>query len=144
MFWIFYLLLAVILKFTLSFDRVQQRKGFRKFLLKYIQNINVKKYLITTFVILMVCGNSVLMNEINVLWEGTDANKSISDITPKEKPYPRTAIVLASTSLSPATSRYGTRWIECSRILKPIFSFLKSASTRKPLFCRDFTTFSQY
>ena len=88
MFWIFYLLLAVILKFTLSFDRVQQRKGFRKFLLKYIQNINVKKYLITTFVILMVCGNSVLMNEINVLWEGTDANKSISDITPNENPIP--------------------------------------------------------
>lgn len=94
MFWIFYLLLAIILKFTLSFDQIQQRKGFRKFLLKYIQNISVKKYLITTFVILMVCGNSVLMNEINVLWEGSEANKSISDITPKDKPYPRTAVVL--------------------------------------------------
>jgi uncharacterized SAM-binding protein YcdF (DUF218 family) len=94
MFWIFYLLLAVILKFTLSFESIQQRKGFRKFLLNYIQKINVKKYLIITFVILMVCGNGVLMNEINVLWEGRDANKSISDITPKDKPYPRTAIVL--------------------------------------------------
>jgi uncharacterized SAM-binding protein YcdF (DUF218 family) len=94
MFWIFYLLLVVVLKFTLSFEHIQNRKGFRRFLLNYIQNIHVKKYLITTFVIFMICGNGVIMNEINIWWEGSHANKSISAITPNDKPYPRTAVVL--------------------------------------------------
>ncbi len=94
MFWIFYLLLVVILKFTLSFKQIQNRKRFIRFLLNYIQNINVRKYIISAFAIFMICGNGVLINEINILWEGSVANKSISDISPKDKPYPRTAVVL--------------------------------------------------
>src|SRR3974390_1373473 len=47
-------------------------------------------------------------------------------------PRVRTARVCASTSLSPATRRKGTRLIVCSRILKPTFSYLKSVSTRSP------------
>ena len=43
MFWIFYLLLVVIFKFTLSFERIQQRKGFRKFLLNYIQKNKISQ-----------------------------------------------------------------------------------------------------
>src|SRR6202790_1394195 len=63
-------------------------------------------------------------------------SKAVSSASPKTPrtlpPRVRTARVRPSTSRSPATRRKGTRFIVCSRILKPTFSFLKSVSTRSP------------
>src|SRR3984957_20624973 len=62
-----------------------------------------------------------------------NAVSSASSKLPKSlPPRVRTARVRPSTSRSPATKRKGTRFIVCSRILKPTFSFLKSVSTRSP------------
>src|ERR1700722_19373128 len=63
-------------------------------------------------------------------------SKALSSASPKPPkslpPRVRTARVRPSTSRSPATKRKGTRFIVCSRILKPTFSYLKSVSTRSP------------
>src|SRR5690606_1337093 len=61
------------------------------------------------------------------------AAKSDRAVVPQASPERvRTATAPFSFSRSPTTSRYGTRCSVCSRILKPFFSFRKSASTRKP------------
>ena len=66
---------------------------YRKNLHAFLQKINVKKSLISAFLILFICGNGVLINELNVWWEGSEGAESISDAHVKSK-LPKTAVVL--------------------------------------------------
>lgn len=91
MFWVFALIILSILKLNLSVN-VPQNKYKKKFY-AFLQKINVKKMLIAAAVIFYVCGNSVIINEINVLWEGSEGGESISDVTSVSK-LPKTAVVL--------------------------------------------------
>ncbi len=90
-FWVFSLILLSILKLNLT-DNVPQNK-YKKKVYAYLQKINVKKSLIAAAVIFYICGNWVIINEINVLWEGSEGPESISDVRKVSK-LPKTAVVL--------------------------------------------------
>ncbi len=91
MFWVFALILLSILKLNLT-DNVPQNE-YKKKIYRFLQKINVKKSLIWAVVVLFVCGNAVIINEINVLWEGSEGPESISDVKTVSK-LPKTAVVL--------------------------------------------------
>lgn len=91
LFWVASLILLSILKLNLG-PNVPQNK-YRKIVHTFLQKINIKKSLISAFLILFICGNSVIINELNVWWEGSEGNESISDFTVKSK-LPKTAVVL--------------------------------------------------
>lgn len=91
MFWVSLLIILAILKLNLGAN-VPQNK-FKKWWYAYLQKISVKKNLTIAMVVLFICGNSVLMNELNIWWEGEEGSESISEVTVKSK-LPRTAVVL--------------------------------------------------
>jgi uncharacterized SAM-binding protein YcdF (DUF218 family) len=91
LFWVAILLLLPILKLNAG-SNVPQNK-YRKRGYAFLQKINVKRSLISAFLILFICGNSVIINELNVWWEGSEGRESISDVNIQSK-LPKTAVVL--------------------------------------------------
>lgn len=91
LFWVSILIIMSILKLNLGVN-VPQNK-IKKWWYHFLMKMNIKKNLIVAFLILFICGNGVLINELNIWWEGSEGKESISDLEIKSK-LPRTAVVL--------------------------------------------------
>jgi hypothetical protein len=81
LFWVSILVVIALLKLNLR-ETVPQNK-FKKWFYLYLQKRSARKNLIYAMVILFLCGNSVLINELNIWWEGSEGSESISDVSVK-------------------------------------------------------------
>ena len=91
LFWVSILVVIALLKLNLR-ETVPQNK-FKKWFYLYLQKRNARKNLSYAIVILFLCGNSVLINELNIWWEGSEGSESILDVSVKST-LPKTAVVL--------------------------------------------------
>lgn len=89
--WVSILIFIVLLKLNLR-ENVPQNKLKKRWYL-FLMKMDIKKNLIIAMIILFVCGNGVLINELNIWWEGSESSESISDANIHSK-LPRTAVIL--------------------------------------------------